>query len=475
VYLEYTSLRTIRGNTSSLLNVLKNHGEVDKEGKPIYRLYYNVEPRENRRYFTNNYNVIGISEQLQPALTVPEGYFMVWADLKQSDLRWAMNMLIRDERNAQTMDTYEDTYEGIYRIICDFHGEEFDHDFFLELRSLMKTDALSTINGGRTGKSPLSRNFVQKFNEYLKTCKKYQDFSALIDLKTELGIPVSVSSYFGYTQSIVAKKSYYGAEENKALNTPFQTSTSESIILLVDSVLSRFYELGWTSEDVGVYMIRHDEYVLYIKNDMKKDAWILEQCKTFIVDNLQPMGVDLHFGYSYNVEDVKLTQEMSSIFFENLDKIDIVKPDIVGKPFIPTSEVRLLGASFRKTKDGRSVVAIYDPQEDTAKITVVAVQDNEEIGAYILSKLKEAAEILRENHVATVVIFNDFVNSDNHTGKFLAKFIKRNHVSTMIASTLSEHGYRRYCEKSGISFDGDIDLLNTNEELFTRVGSLTWM
>lgn len=82
-------------------------------------------------------------------------------------------------------------------------------------------------------------------------------------------MPFAVKSYFGH-EEIINVDSYDRNPLFKALNTPIQAGTSEVVILTVNKILDMFYELGYTEDDVSVYMVRHDEPVFKVKETAKR-------------------------------------------------------------------------------------------------------------------------------------------------------------------------------------------------------------
>ena len=64
-----------------------------------------------------------------------------------------------------------------------------------------------------------------------------------------------------------------------------------------------FYELGYTEDDVSVYMVRHDEPVFKVKETAKKDLWVFKQATDIIVDNWVPLRIDFSPGYYYREID----------------------------------------------------------------------------------------------------------------------------------------------------------------------------
>jgi len=122
-------------------------------------------------------------------------------------------------------------------------------------------------------------------------------------------LPIPCVSYFGYEQNIPVG-SYPDDFMNKALNTPIQTFTSHVVNETVFGVLEKFWELGYTKEDINVYYVRHDEPLFLFTGRIIKDAWIFKDCSEIYIPGFTPIHLDFHFGQCYQEEDERITSEI---------------------------------------------------------------------------------------------------------------------------------------------------------------------
>lgn len=250
------------------------------------------------------------------------------------------------------------------------------------------------------------KSFIDKLSNFFETCPKYAEYEKRIRDRIELGLPFVIQSYFGH-QEIINPTSYDRNILFKALNTPLQSGTSEIVILIVNKILDTFYDLGYTEDDISVYMVRHDEPIFKVHKRLKKDLWIFNQASIIIVDSWIPLRIDFSCGYYYKEEDDNLMAEMKKSYAQNLNKISIFKADPEEKEYYPLNPVLHLSVFYEKLKD-YSIVAFCDIEKDLADIKLIRTTDDSLIKDFIYSKFKNIEEHSFKDKYFSVIIYNNY-------------------------------------------------------------------
>jgi hypothetical protein len=469
-YVEYTSSKSKCDRISKVLQRLVDHGEVSREGVPLYRLYYTVKEQENLRFNYKNEDLISLGGEYSPSFAVEDGYFLGWGDYAQSDLRIAYNLLIRDDWNAPIMDTYTDKYEGIGRVVAAYFKEEFNHELFLQERELYKAHTLATIYGLRSHMNAEANAFIKKFSTYLNSCPKYVEFFKRIEERFDLGLSLPITGYFGYEQFVPTENKHDAT--NKALNAPVQTGTSQIVILSVNKILEMFYERGYTEEDISIYMVRHDEPIFKIHNRVKKDLWILNQASTILVDNWTPLKLDFEFGYYYSESDVQLEEEIEKVYLDNSDKIEVLVPDETALEYwpVPDTFTVYVGMQFVGLK---TMISIYNAKKNQVAYIVADTPEKSVAYELLRQKLVLAQDELFDLGYRGVVVFNEVKDETLYDGSLFYNMTTKYNSTLSAAHILAHYMAYRYAAKYSVPFETDMALLEKEKTFLSKVGELS--
>lgn len=288
------------------------------KGIPIFTYSYEVEPRSNLRVYYRDLSITQIPKEYSNMITVsqPGEEFLISFDCPQMDFRMAYNLFLRSPENDAVFANSQDNYESLARLV---EGEEFDPKVFKEKRSEYKLFALKVFyNSGDTS------SIAPKLREFYMRHPKYKKYYENLELLSNLNIPVNCTSYFGYTQPIPAnnRKDFL----SKGLNTPMQTMTSHVVIESLFGILEKFYNLGYTEDDISLYFSRHDELVFRAKRSILKDLWVLGDCSSIYVDGFNPIPLEFHLGYYYSEDDDELMALFRQSCAENVHRYTKVAP-----------------------------------------------------------------------------------------------------------------------------------------------------
>lgn len=444
----------------------KNHFGVDTTA-----IFYDVNVQQNLRFNYRNRDIVAFPKTYATTFTVEDGYFLVWGDFAQSDFRIAFNLLLRDENNTKFMSNIDDKYEGLARLIAQYEGEPFDLAKFKEMRTMYKTLTLACMYGTRDSIEIPKQNFIKMLSNYLEGCPKYSEYEKRINERIELGMPFAVKSYFGH-EEIININSYDRNPLFKALNTPIQAGTSEVVILTVNKILDTFYDLGYTEDDINVYMVRHDEPVFKVSERVKKDLWVFKQATDIIVDNWVPLRIDFSPGYYYKEADKDLEKEMLDSYEKNADKIDVYESDAeVKEEYYPLQPLLNLSVCYQKLNDV-TLVCFCNVEKNLADIKIVKTVDETEIKNYVYSKLSAIEEHAFADGYFAVIIQNNYYDDKLFINdRTLFKFEKVTGDGPAKAQKILQCIAYKRALKLGIECDcrkpiqSDLDFLRTVGEL----------
>lgn len=312
------------------------------DGKVILEFPTHITEQENLRVYYTDVACVSVPKPFSSIITGPtDKHHLAWCDYPQADWRFAYNLFIRDETNEQVMRNCTDAYEGLARIV---EGDSFDPDEFRDTRKAYKVDCLSVFYNSSNNK-PIPKAMREYFRSRPRYAKYFYDLSLLYRFK----LPVPITSYFGYEQ-LLPEAPYDSAFISKGLNTPIQTFTSHVVNETVLGILEKFWELGYTKDDINVYYVRHDEPIFYFKDTILKDSYIFKDCSEIHIDGFTPIHLEFQFGDYYKQEDEKLTRQIAE-YMNSADDLLHVYPVGEMKPYNPVPSVESVYMGVFKNGD----------------------------------------------------------------------------------------------------------------------------
>lgn len=315
-----TSSKT-HGAAKKLSEVFQLSDEINFAGRRLSRIYFDLNQRVTGRYYTSNDNVQGYALEYVKSFTVPKGRFLASIDFAQIDLRVAINLWLKSKENAHIFDSCEDKYEALARAIEESAGRTFDLNSFKMNRSQYKEMALATMYGSksmgaRTGDSEV----VKILEEFYSKCEKLKTISFIGKSLWNGQHDVVMEDYFGFPRylsydDIIAEES--GDSEatkinnanSKLINTPVQTTSASIMPAVTLAIIDRFMELGYTEDDVMIYLNRHDEIIFNLSDRVKKDLWVFKDYETVIIDDWDPLKLEVEFYDYYKVPNEKYMED----------------------------------------------------------------------------------------------------------------------------------------------------------------------
>lgn len=473
IYQAYKSSKTKKGIIAGIRDRAQPTEERSPSGARLGKVFFQVEPRQNLRYYYKKESIVQIPRAMSGCVTVPEGYFLTWGDFASADMIAALNCyLIDTDRDREIAALHgKDGYAMFAHLISEFYGEPFDKEAFLENRAAYKLYALKTIYGNTYGATEEESLFIKRAIPYLNSKPRYVKYRETVKRAYEAGLPIEVESYFGHTQFLdrTAANSTLTEVTDKALNTPIQTHTSERIIALVLSVVGDFERLGYRyGEDFWVYYIRHDEPLFLFKNEMLKDVWVLKDNAEVQVDDGIVQYVDWVFGYEYKSADAKMQETVEKIYEANKARMRKPAPRARAEKYLPVKDTLVIGVAMRSFGDDL-VVAIYVENDNS-----VAYKKYQGLGdSPSGGRLDVLQEVLLRRlqkgkvpRLGTVLVYNDLTADPLYDDGVYFATVREYGTPFLRARALCEWTCGRVAQRDGIPFESQQDF---DEE------ALAWM
>ena len=441
----YLKFKTYKSLVSTISAIKSKHtypaDVVGNNGEALNTCPYSIEPRQNYRYYYNNYNLISIPKICNTCVVAPKGKVLAWGDFAQADLRAAYNIYIRDEENIKTVSQYSDMYEAIARII---YGDEFNLEDFKQKRDIMKAVILSCVYGKRTDIDKEKADFLKEFGNYLDNqCPKYKEYIRRVKQHIEFRDDIVLDTYFGLP--VVADRENMTVTQvmDKCLNYPIQSCTSLVMIITVNQILDQFYKLGYTEDQVGVYYTRHDEVIFIMDEEAMKDSWIFKDFNKIFIDDWYPMKLDFEFGYHYKESSPTLTHMYEDSIKRNNFRIkEMELGERVGEDFYPLKPVLILEVGTALAYNGETVIAIYN---DNSSECLYLKCPEDEVIRLLESVLAQNEKEIKDRGYGGVIIENNLVVKQTTYHSLLLFNYKP--AATSIAKTLATNMAYKFAKK----------------------------
>lgn len=470
-YMEYRSMKSRESTANSLLNSVKGLPTIkNQDGVALTPLTYNVTPQFNLRFNYSQHDIIAqIPKEISNSISVEDGYALVWGDFAQSDFRIAYNLFLRSEMNDAIMSKYDDKYEGLARIVANNLGRTFDKEEFLQKRKLYKRLTLATMYGTRGSVVKEDDEFIKMFASFLGTCPRYVEYKKRLEAGHKLGLPILIHGYFGYEETCPVE--YRETDTvNRALNAPIQTGTSEVIILTVNEILDRFYDLGYTEDDISIYLVRHDEPVFKVRKELLKDAWIFEDFNKIFVDDWMPLQLSFEVGYYYGVPDEELTSVYKQSIAKNKAKISSLEEiPSDGYRYYPTPKVWELDVDTVQIGES-TLLTVYDADRKLAHNSIIYATDSEQVFLAVRQVIEEAE--IDSDEFRGVVVHSTFPSLDETRNGMYFKYQTTGKSALGKVDAISRFAACKYCKSRGIESPVNPPL-ETMSSLIQETGKLT--
>lgn len=415
-YLTYAAFLSKMEEQHALFN-------VNPDGRIILKFPTHLEERENLRVYYRDLAVVSIPKPFSSIITTPSSdYHLAWCDYPQADWRFAYNLFIRDSTNEDIMKSCTDAYEGLARIV---EGDKFDAETFRETRKAYKVDCLSVFYNS-ANKKPIPT----AMREYFMSRERYAKYLYDLTLLYRFKLPVPITSYFGFEQ-LLPEAAYESAFVSKGLNTPIQTFTSHVVNETVLGILNKFWELGYTKDDINIYYVRHDEPIFYFKDTILKDAWIFKDCSEIHIDGFTPIHLDFYFGNYYKQVDEQLTTHITDMMNASDDRLHVY-PVGERKEYNPVPSVESVYMIPYKIEGVPGYEYRFYNQRTTKQYRYKCPVEDEEVGASQVIKEKLVGDLGNPRYLLVMNANYEWMDAIGENEGTLLKVIRKQDSNAVV-------------------------------------------
>lgn len=414
------SLVSKNGIIKGILDSAVPTDSVDSNGEKLVAVNFNISPRDNLRVYYSDKNIQQVPKIALDAYAAPKGYVIVSGDFSQSDLRIAYSTLLKTQQNINDFMSYSDTYEAFDRVLM---GDAFDLEHFTANRKAYKAESLKPLYGGTRAASTTTKDLVASAVKYLASCPLYMENKNRIIRRIEHGLPVRVSSYFGYQQSLERnprmRSNWKQKLIDKALNAPIQTGTSEAVISVERYILDEFAKLGVTPENGGIYayICRHDEMVFMIKEEYLTYSHIFQKAQKLQIDDWVPLEVEFHYCRNYGVDDPIYTKVakgnyLPEIEIENTTYTPGPSPS---KPYIPTADFCCVATGvtyFTSHGVKKALVAYLDCNKRKATYRIYDFESYDSLHEFMVAEILTNSDKFVAQDFADVLMYSPLIATE---------------------------------------------------------------
>lgn len=324
-FVDYKSTASKANGAMKKLNKnFKPSDEYNKFGDKLSKIPFNIKQAVTGRYYYSQDNIQGYALNYVKSFCVPKGRILVSIDFAQIDLRVAENFFLKNKTNAHIFDACEDKYEALVRAIDDQAGRQFDLEAFKNNRPAYKEMALACLYGSKSmGGRMGDEKIVKVLEQFYDQCDPLNALKFIGKSLWENEQDVMIEDYFGYIRDITfselmqehgnSKAEKINNAASKIINTPVQTTSASIMPIVTIAILDKFKELGYSEDDVKIFMNRHDEIVFNIDEKVMKDIWVFKDYEKIYIDDWDELRIEVEI-YDYYKE---LNEEYMKMYEEN--------------------------------------------------------------------------------------------------------------------------------------------------------------
>ena len=382
LFREYKKVKKYNETVDGLLSRIKHLPKVEgADGSQITEVTYNLTPDYNRRFNTNQENVIGLYGNLRYALKVPKGYVMVGSDFPQIDGKGALNTYFKTEEMINIDEYTEDTYLVFRELARQIHhyrdkhllktvkaGSDTEknlikriseHDVTIQnfpnqsIRDIYKVIALKTVYNSPQSDFKNAAYEHQFLKSALDVSARYLVIKHYVKFLREIGYPIVVKSKFGYKRPVTDEREF--DVFSKVFNSPIQATSSEIILNFISHILDQFRALGYTKDDMRLYVNRHDEPIFMIKEEiLLKNMYVFKNASHILIDGWKPFEMRWNFGYSYGENNHKFQEIYENIPYDKTEIEELGRLHRRDSEDLPLIMPEIVAFNYRELPNGEN-------------------------------------------------------------------------------------------------------------------------
>lgn len=373
-YTDYKELFTRRNAVNSKIKRISQSEAIGWSGRALSTIAFRYRQADTGRYYTYDDSIQNWPLELVKAITVPEGYFLVWCDFDQIDFRVGYHLYLR-EPGTDADKIYlaaDDKYQAMYEIICKAADKEPDIKLFKDYRKSYKKAILSAMYNA-SEKSLINdiknNKLGHELFDYFNNNKKYQAFRNKITKLLNFGVDATITDYFGFQRSIPMPDPHNPRDVNDAIskccNTPIQSTSNSILVLWLEKTLQFFESHGFSrTEDVIPYLIRHDECIFMVSSTLIEHLYLFKEVMSVSVDDWDTITLEPHIGINYKEPSEELEQLYDAQCLQHANeltsKANLISREAIYRPIQEVLEIYALDMTPMKQR----ALAAYNPELD---------------------------------------------------------------------------------------------------------------
>lgn len=357
--------------------------KVEGNNGTLVEIPFEVIPSRNRRFNTQEENVIGMHKIITPSMESKKGYLLIQGDFPQIDGRGALNIYFSSKFTRELMNTIDDAYLVFkemgrwfsYLEALDFldkalksetpidtiKQENIISKFQSEIipfsdknhRNLFKVIALRTVYNSSSSPLLSEDREIRKLSVSLNAMPLYAAMRHYSLYLKNVGYPVIVKSMFGYERQILETKEFTFLAQ--VFNAPIQATSSEVVMHLIMTAINHFRELGFGKDEIRIYLNRHDEPIFEVEEEFFKEHYdYFNDISWVSVPGWRPFKIDWMVSHKYGVSLSEYTSLVNT-------QVECPDNHIDKKvAFFPLKMPRLMAFMKRELIDDRIILLLSE-------------------------------------------------------------------------------------------------------------------
>lgn len=248
----------------------------------------------NRIHF-NTPGLSNLNERIRPIIGVPEGRKLIKADYKSQEFYIAVNMLGIDKLKP-IFEEGKDPYKEMVQILT-------GHEMKPEQRETMKTLWISGTYGSQFGGMNLDKD-EKEFSELV--LKEIENIPEMVEFKKYIDdeiIPYNkpIESYFGTIREFPTYERNKNRLKRIVFNNIMQITGADILFFAMESCNNKFKELGYTRDDILIYLSIHDELIFDVKEEIVTEELLenIRQAMTLDIEGWSKIKVNIEVTDNY--------------------------------------------------------------------------------------------------------------------------------------------------------------------------------
>lgn len=347
----------------------------------LVRIPYEVTRISNCRYSTANQNVIGFYGTLRTSMRAKPGYLLIGADFPQIDGKGALNLYFKTKLMQEISNTTDDSYQVFRELIRHTYNLWDKHNLDLDLKSkefidtkeleqrvskfdtsiqtfrnkeerdMYKVIALRTVYNSQSSPFREINKVIKRVHNALRVTGRYRLVYEMVEYFRAIGYPIVALSRWGNSTIITEPTTFRVL--SKVFNTPIQVTSSEIIITFTNKIMDYFRDLNLNKDDIKIYLNRHDEPILEIRENLFwEHAQFFKDMSHILIHGWKNFKIKWNIGPCYGDSDNQYTRYLDSLPYDTTKWLENTKEHINDPEPLPLDIPEIVALSYRVSPNG---------------------------------------------------------------------------------------------------------------------------